>query len=166
MEYHTSIFYDEINFDWSKIELKYQDEPTYILSTIQVPLHGKFKTRKLLTCPDPQYRIVIQCQNIVYVLNGHEIVQPNLKVLKELTDRTEYNINCSQSDIVEELIHVQTDAIMLNEYACKSRQSDQIINNSQSQNENMTQTEVQIESGHQSIEKSNVPIAKIIFTSK
>ena len=27
MEYHTSIFYDEINFDWSKIEFKYQDEP-------------------------------------------------------------------------------------------------------------------------------------------
>ena len=29
MEYHTSIFYDEINFDWSKIEFKYQDEPTF-----------------------------------------------------------------------------------------------------------------------------------------
>ena len=67
-------------------------------------MHGKFKTRKLLTCLDPQYRIVIQCQNIVYVLNGHEIVQPRLRVLKELTDRTDYNINDSQTDIVEELI--------------------------------------------------------------
>ena len=116
-------------------------------------MHGKFKTRKLLTCLDPQYRIVIQCQNIVYVLNGHGIVQPKLRILTELTDRTEYNINDSQSDIIEELIHVQTDAIMLNEGACKSGQSDRIINNSQNQNENMTQTEVQIESGSQSLRK-------------
>ena len=27
MKYHTSILYDEINFDWSKIEFRYQDEP-------------------------------------------------------------------------------------------------------------------------------------------
>ena len=106
MEYHTSIFYDEINFDWSKIEFEYQDEPIYFSSTIQVPLHGKFKTRKLLPCLDPKYQIVIQCQNIVYVLNGHghEIVQTKLRVLNELTDRTEYDINDSQNDIVEELI--------------------------------------------------------------
>ena len=83
------------------------------------------RDRTLLTCLDPQYRIVIQCQNIVYALNGHEYVQPKLRVLKELTDRTEYNINDSKSDIVEELIHVQTDAILLNEGACKSGQSDQ-----------------------------------------
>ena len=114
-------------------------------------MHGKFKTRKLLTCLDPQYRIVTQCQNIVYVLNVHEIVQPKLRVLKQLTVRTECNINDSQSDIVEELIHVQTDAIMVNEGACKSGQSDQIINSSQNQTENMTQTEVQIESGPQSL---------------
>ena len=42
MEYHTSIMYDEINFDWSKIEFKYQDEPIFFPSTIQVPLHDKF----------------------------------------------------------------------------------------------------------------------------
>ena len=84
MEYHTSIFYNEINFDVSKIEFRYLDEPIFFPSTIQVPLHGKFKTRKLLTCIDPQYRIVIQCQNLVYVLNGHETVQPKLRVLKEI----------------------------------------------------------------------------------
>ena len=78
-------------------------------STIQVPLHGKFKTRKLLACLDPQYRIVIQCQNIVYVLNEHE----NVIVLKELTDSTECSIHDSHNDIIEELIHVQTDAILL-----------------------------------------------------
>ena len=149
MEYHTSIFYDEINSDWSKIEFKYQDEPIFFPSTIQVSLHGKFKTRKLLTCLDAKYQIVIQCQNIVYVLNGHgyEIVLPKLRILNELKDRTEYDINDSQSDIVEELIHVQTDAIMLTEGACKSGQSVQNLN------ENITQTEVQIESGPQSLRK-------------
>ena len=90
---------------------------------------------------------------IVYVLNGHESVQPKLRVWKELIDRKEYNINDPQSDIVEELIHVQTDAIMLNEGACKSGQPDQIINNSQNKNENVTQTEVQIESGPHSLRK-------------
>ena len=114
MEYHTSILYDEINFDWSKIEFRYHDEPILFPSTIQVPLHGKFKTRKVLACLDPQYRIVIQCQNIVYVLNEHENVQPKLRLLKELTDSTECNINDSQNDIIEELIHVQPDAILLN----------------------------------------------------
>ena len=97
IEYHTSILYDEINYDCSKIEFKYQDEPIFFPSTMQVPLHGKFKTRKLLTCLDPQYGIV-QCQNIVYVLNEHEIVQPKLRMLKELTDGNDYNINDSQSD--------------------------------------------------------------------
>ena len=115
MEYHTSILYDEINFDWSKIEFRYQNEPIFFPSTIQVPLHGKFKTRKLLACLDPQYRIVIQCQNIVYVLNEHE----NVRVLKELADSTECNINDSHNDIIEELIHVQTDTTLLNEGACK-----------------------------------------------
>ena len=86
-------------------------------------------------------------------IKGHESVQSKLRVLKELTDRTECNINDSQRDTVEELIHVQTDAILLNEGACKSGQSDQIINNDQNKNENMTQTEVQIESGHQSLRK-------------
>ena len=95
IEYCTPIFYDKINFDWSKIEFRYQDEPIFFPSSMHVPLYGKFKTRKLLTCLDPQYRIVIKCQNIVYVLNGHEIVQPKLRVLKELTGRNEYNINDS-----------------------------------------------------------------------
>ena len=125
MEYHTSILYDEINFDWSKIEFKYQDEPIFFPSTIEVPLHGKFKTRKLLACLDPQFRIVIQCQNIVYMLNEHENVQPKLRVLKELTDSTECNINDSQNDIIEELTHVTTDEVLLNEGACKSGQFDQ-----------------------------------------
>ena len=49
-----------------------------------------FKTRKLMTCLDPQYRIVIQCQNIVSVLNEHEIVQSKLRMLKGLTDENDY----------------------------------------------------------------------------
>ena len=75
IEYHTCILHDEINFDWSKMEFKYQDEPIFFPSAIQVSLHRKFKTRKLMVCVDPKYKIVIQCQNIVYVLNEHEIVQ-------------------------------------------------------------------------------------------
>ena len=42
IEYYTSILHDEINFDWSKIEYQYQDEPVFFPSTIQVHLHGKF----------------------------------------------------------------------------------------------------------------------------
>ena len=43
---------------------------------------------------------MMQCQNIVYVLNEHEIVQPKFRVLKGLTDRNDYNINDTQSDII------------------------------------------------------------------
>ena len=43
------------------------------------------------------------------MLNEHE------KVLKELTDSTECSINDSHNDIIEELIHVQTDKILSNE---------------------------------------------------
>ena len=160
IENHTSILYDEINFDWSKIEFKYLEEPIFFPSTIQVPLYGKLKTRKSLTCLDPRYKIVIQCQNIFYVLNEHEIVIPKLIVLKESTDRNGYNINDSQSNIVEELIHVETDAIMLNEDACKSGQPDQKLGNGQNKNENMTQREVQIKPSPHSLRKANVPIAK------
>ena len=96
---------------------------------------------------------MIQCQNIVYVLNEHENVQPKVRVLKELTDSTECNINDSHNDIVEELILVQTDAILLNEGACKSKPSYKKVDNGQIQNENMTHTEVQIESGPQSLRK-------------
>ena len=62
-------------------------------------------------------------------------------------------MNDSQSDPVEKLIHVQTDAIMLNEGACKSGQPGQILENSQNKNENVTQTEVQIEPGPHSVRK-------------
>ena len=98
--------------------------------------------------------------NIVYVLNGHEIVQPKLRVLKEFTDRNEYNINDLLSDIVEELIHVETDAIMLNESACKSGQPDEKLGNNQNQNENVTQTEVQIEHSPHSLREIQCTLCK------
>ena len=116
-------------------------------------MHGKFKTRKLLTCLDPQYRIVIQCQNIVYLLNEHEIAQPKLRVSQELTNGNDYNINDSQCDIVKKLIHVETNAIILNEGACKSGQPNQILENNQNQSKNETQTEVQIEPSPHSLRK-------------
>ena len=79
LKYHTSVLHDEINFDWSGIEFNYQDEPIFFPSTIQVPLHGIFKNRKLITCLDPKYGIVVQYQNIVYVLNGHQMIQQKLR---------------------------------------------------------------------------------------
>ena len=57
-----------------------------------------------MTCLEPKYRIVIQCQNIVHVLNRHEILQPKLRVLDGLTDRNDYDINDTQSHLFEELI--------------------------------------------------------------
>ena len=57
--YDTSVLCDEINFDWSKIEFKYQDEPIFFPSSIQVPLHGKFKTRKEMACLDPNVKLYI-----------------------------------------------------------------------------------------------------------
>ena len=105
-------------------------------------------------------------QNIVYVLNEYGIIQSKPRMLTELTDGNYYNINDSQSDIIEELIHVETEAIMLNESACKSGQPDQILENNQNQNENMTQTKAHIEPSPHSLNKSNVHITKIIFTSK
>ena len=62
---------------------------------------------------------------LFYVSNEHENVQSKVRVLKEITDSTECNINDSQNDIIKELIHVQTDAILLKEGACKSEPSDQ-----------------------------------------
>ena len=100
IECHTSILHDEIKFDWLKIEFKYLDEPIFFPSTIQVPLCGKLKTGKLVTCLDQKYRIVIQCQNIVYVLNEHEVAKPKLRMFEGLTDRNDYDINDTQCDII------------------------------------------------------------------
>ena len=115
----TSILYDEINFDWSNVEFGYQSGPIFFPLAVQVPLHGGFKTRELLACLDPQYRIVIQCWNIVHVLNEHE------KVLGELTDSTECNINDSHDDIIEELVQADTIASVSNKDACGPVSSDQ-----------------------------------------
>ena len=112
MEYHASILHNEINFDWSRIEFKYQDESIFFPSAMQVPFHGKYKTRKLMTCLDPTYRIVVQCQNIVYVLNGHEFEQPNFRVLERLTGRNDYDTKDTQRYIIEESIQVGTDEIV------------------------------------------------------
>ena len=37
IEYHTPVLHDKINLDWSRIEFRYKDEPTFLPSTIQVP---------------------------------------------------------------------------------------------------------------------------------
>ena len=147
-------------FDWSKLNSDIEMNLYFFLQLYMSPLHGKFKTRKLLACPDPQYRIVIQCQNHCLCVKWTW----KCKSIEELTDSTECNINDSHNDIIEELTHVQTDAMLLNEGACKSVPSDQKVDNDQNQNENLTQTEVQIESGPQSLRKFECTHVKIIFT--
>ena len=70
-----------------------------------------------MTCLHTKYRTVIQCQNIISVLNEHEFEQPKLRVLERLTDRNDHDTNDTQSDTIEELIQVETDEIVLNEGA-------------------------------------------------
>ena len=101
-------------------------------------MHGKFKTRKLMACLDLKYRIMIQHQNIVYVLNEHEIVQPNLRVLKGLTNRNDYDINVTQSNIIEELIQVETDKIVLNESTSQPEKPNEMLKNNQNEDVNLT----------------------------
>ena len=84
-----------------------------------------------MTCLYPKYGIVIQCQNSVYVLDEHEIEQPKLRVLERLTDRTEHDIDVTQSDIIEKLIQVETDEIVLNESASQPEKSNQMLENNQ-----------------------------------
>ena len=146
--------HDEINIDWSRIESRYQDEPIFLPSTIQIPLHGKFKTRKLMSCLDPKYRIVVQCQNIVYVLNKHEIVQPKLRNLERLTNGNDHDKNETQSNIVEDLVQVETDEIVLNESTSQPFTSEEINQMIESnQNESLIQTKVEIEPSHSSVRK-------------
>ena len=64
-------------------------------------------------------------------------------MLKGLTDGNDSDINDTQSDIIEELINVETDAIVINESGSKSDKPHQMLGNNQ--NEDMTQTKVQIE---------------------
>ena len=86
LEYHTSILHDEIIFDWSGRGFKYQDEPIFFPSTIQVPLHGNFETHKLVPCFDTNYKVVVQFQHIVNAKNTNEMLQPTLGYIKMLTN--------------------------------------------------------------------------------
>ena len=142
IEYHTSILQDEINFEWSKIEFKYQGEPIFFPPVIQIPLHGKFKTRKLITFLDTKNRIGIQCQNSICALKEHEIVQPTLRVFTEVRDEYDYDINDIHDDIIEKLIHLETYEIMLNESANQQEKPNQMLENNQ--NEDVNQIKVQI----------------------
>ena len=80
-----------------------------------------------MACLDPQYRIVIHCQNIVYVLNEHEKVQPKSRMLKGLANGNHYDINDTQSGIIEEVIHIEADAIVLNMSASKLEKPNQML---------------------------------------
>ena len=79
-----------------------------------------------MTCLDPQYRIVVQCQNIVYVFNEHKIVQPKLRNLEILTNGNDHDKNGTQSDIIEEVTQVETVEIVLNESTIQPVTSEEI----------------------------------------
>ena len=51
--------------------------------------------------------------------NENEIIQPKSRMLKGLTYGNDYNKYGSQSDITEELNHVESNAIVLTESVCK-----------------------------------------------
>ena len=101
---------------------------------------------------------MIQCQNIVYVLNEHEIVQPKLRMVKRLRDGNDYDVNDKQSDIIEdlsenieELIHIETEEIVLNKNASQPEKPNQVLQNNE--NEDVNQTKVQIEPSPHSLRK-------------
>ena len=77
-----------------------------------------------MTCLDAKDRFVIQCQNIVDVLNECEIVELKLRNLEMLTNA--HAKNETQSDMIGELIQVETDEIMLNENISQQVTSEKI----------------------------------------
>ena len=70
------------------------------------------------------------------MLNDHKIVQPKLRMLKEVTDRNDCDINDTKSDIIEEWIHVETGEIVLNESASQSEKPNQMLQNNQNEGVN------------------------------
>ena len=67
LEYHTSVLHDETNYIGLEWNLSIKMNLYFVIYNTG-PLHGKFKPRDLITCLNPKYRVVVQCQNIVYVL--------------------------------------------------------------------------------------------------
>ena len=53
-----------------------------------------------MACLDLKYGIVIQYQNIISVLKEHEIILPKFRVLNEVTDGNDYDIDDIQGDII------------------------------------------------------------------
>ena len=96
-----------------------------------------------MTCLDSDYGNVVQCQNIVYVLNEHEVVQPKWRNLEMSTN--DHDKSETQSDMVEELIQVETDDNVLNESTCQPIASEEINRIIESnQNKILKQTEVEV----------------------
>ena len=89
-----------------------------------------------MTCLDQKYRIVVQCQNIVYLLNERDFEQPKLRVLKRLREGNDHDTNDTQSDIINKLIQVETDKIVLNESTSQPEELSQMIESNYNENVN------------------------------
>ena len=66
-----------------------------------------------------------------------------MRVLNKVTDGDGSDINDIQGNIIEELIHVETEEILLNKSASQLEKPNQMIENNQ--NEDLKQRKVQIE---------------------
>ena len=80
---------------------------------MSIPLHGKFKTRKVMTCLDPKYRIMVQCQKNVNVLNVYKELLPKLGNIEMLAN--EHDERETGNDVLEELLQVETKKTVLND---------------------------------------------------
>ena len=97
-----------------------------------------------MTCLDAKYTNVVQHQNIAYAWIEHEIVQLKLRNLEMLT--TDHDIRQPQSEKDEELTHIETGEIILNESNSQSGISEEINQMIEdNQNKILNQTEVKIE---------------------
>ena len=115
-------------------------------------MHGIFNTRKVMTCLDPKYGIMVQCKIIVYMLNLHEMMQPKLRNLEILTN--DHDKSETQSDKVEELIHIETEEFVLNESTSQPVTPEEINKKIESnENKMLKQREVEIEPRPGSIRK-------------
>ena len=74
-----------------------------------------------------------------------------LRLLEGLTDKNDYDTKATQSDVIEELIQVETDEIVVNESASQPEKTNQMLENKQ--NEDVNQTKVQIEHSPQTLRK-------------
>ena len=85
-------------------------------------------------------------------------------MLNEVTDGNDYDINDTQGDIIEELIHVETDEIVLNKSASQLEKPNQMLENNQNKVVNQKKFRLNLVLIVQ--EKLDAHIVRIIYKHK